>query len=180
MAQLQSEMVDVDENFDLKAYLAAQKFTQYSKIETAIDSGDLTLDDILGCNEQELKEVLIEFEISSIQRNRFVNAIKKLPKSKMNQNNGGDDVSSTPVGAIQLLTTEQQNTINRFSDISAYLQQIIRYGKHLKQRNDIVLKQAQDKVWSSFFFLCFLLLLIIILFVFVFVILLLLIVNRNI
>ena len=88
MAQLESDVVDVDENFGLQTYLTEQKFTEYSKVETAINSGDLTLDDILGCNEQELKQVLSDFEISILQRNRFVRAIKKLPKSKMNQNNG--------------------------------------------------------------------------------------------
>ena len=131
MAQLQSEVIDVDENFDLKNYLTNQKFTEYSKIETAINNGDLTLDDILECNEQELKETLIGFEISPIERNRFVKAIKKLPKSKI---------------------------INRFKfgDILNYLQEIVKSAKDLKQRNKIVLKQAQDKVWSFllwFFFL---------------------------
>ena len=148
MAQVESEIVDVDENFDLKTYLTNEKFTEYSKIETAINSGDLTLDDILECNEQELKQVLDGFKISLIQRNRFVKAIRKLPKSKMNSNQNTGDVF---VGAIPIITTEQQKIINQFGNISDYLQQIIKSGKDLKQRNKIVLKQAQDKVWSSFF-----------------------------
>ena len=56
------------------------------------------------------------------------------------------------VGAIQLIKNEQEKIINRFGGMSKYLEQIIKSGKDIKERNKIALKQAQEKVWCSFFF----------------------------
>ena len=51
-----------------------------------IDSHKLTLDDILVCSESEQKKMLgDEYQISVVQTNRFIKAIKELSTSKMNE-----------------------------------------------------------------------------------------------
>ena len=59
------------------------------------------------------------------------------------------------VGAIQFIKTEQEKIINRFGAMSKYLEQIIKSGKDLKEKNKIALKQAQEKVSCSFFYFFF-------------------------
>ena len=74
---------EMNDNFDLKQYLTEHKFTEYEKIQEAIEKQELTMTDILECNENELKEQLQIYKITAVQRNRFVKAIKLLPQSKM-------------------------------------------------------------------------------------------------
>ena len=71
----------MDEDFNFKTFLENKGFKEYSKIESAIATKEVTLDDIVDCNDIELKQVLESFDVKLIQRNRFVKAIKILKES---------------------------------------------------------------------------------------------------
>ena len=78
--------IGIGGDFDLKQHLLQNNFTEYSKLENAFQAKLITLEDILECDEKELKEQLMLYHISPIQRNRFVKAIKLLPQSKITSN----------------------------------------------------------------------------------------------
>ena len=83
------KQVMTENSFDLESHLKSFEFFEFSKLKSDIDSGKLKLKDILGMTESEIKEMLRdEYHVSVVQRSRFVNAIKSLPKSKMNNPQG--------------------------------------------------------------------------------------------
>ena len=120
--QKESSPSNFVDNFDLKQHLTNQKFTEYAKIAEAFDKQLLTLPDILECNENELKEQLAIYQVSPVQRNRFVNAIKLLPQSKMNAKPHGHDLLTSidlnPESDVEIkynddhINTNKQNNNN--------------------------------------------------------------------
>ena len=141
----QEVKIDVDENFNLKQYLTNQNFKEYSKIEAAIENGDVTIEDILECNEKELKETLEGYNVTAIQRNRFVKAIKLLPESQMNKNNR-DIVNVQNQQTVPILTTEEQKTIDTFGKISDFMAETIKKHENMKEKNKEELTRAIEKV----------------------------------
>ena len=71
---------------DLQKYLESKGFTEYSTIKPYIDRNAFNFNDIIGCNENELDAGLSELGVDDEdQRMVFINAIKELPNSKMNE-----------------------------------------------------------------------------------------------
>ena len=55
------------------------------KLKEHVKSGDLSVDTVNECNEQELNGVAKECGLSILETKRFINAIKKLPNSKVSR-----------------------------------------------------------------------------------------------
>ena len=157
------DLDEVDENFDLKAHVEAGGFTEYDKIADAIKSQQLTLDDILECNETELKDVLSEYGIKTVQKNRFVKAIKKLPNSKMNvkdantqeesKTSSADLVNSG--GAIspmsqKILSDSERLMIDEFSTTSDKLTNFIIEFKQIQKHNSNTFNAAKNKLTALY------------------------------
>ena len=166
----QEKVEENDTNLDLKKYLTEQKFTEYWKIEPAMDKELLTLADIFECNEKELKDELASYEVSPVQRNRFVKAIKQLPQSKMNEknikvatnsnesnsnsnsrsnSNSNSNSSEMKHGQI-LLSTNEQKEIDQLSHISDMLAQCIKSNERIKENNRNTFKLVVQKVKCSY------------------------------
>ena len=71
-----------EKDFSFKTFLLNKGFTEYDKIEPALLSGKLTLEDLLDCNDKELNDELESYGITTIQRKRFIRSIKALSQSK--------------------------------------------------------------------------------------------------
>lgn len=145
MAQDADVDVRVQENFNLRNHLESQNFTEYSKIESAVTNGELTINDILDCNEQELKETLSDYNVKAVQRNRFIKAIKLLPNSKMNQ-------KAQEKLNVVVLTTDEQQVIDKCDKISQFIVQQIKANEETKQTNRAALQHAIGRVM---FIVCF-------------------------
>ena len=55
------------------------------KLKEHLESGDLKVETVTECNEQELTDVAKEYGLSTLQTKDFINAIKKLPNSKVSK-----------------------------------------------------------------------------------------------
>ena len=129
-----SDNQDEKTDFDLQKYLRQYDFTSYHKIAEPIAKGDLSLKDLLDCTESDLKDICKEYGIKTVQRNRLINGIKKLPNSKANQSN--DKSAHTFV----LLTTQEQRGIDELAQISS---QMKKYIDEIKTTCDINEKTAE-------------------------------------
>lgn len=153
MAQLEGQVDQKTEHFDLRNFLENAGFSQYDKIEGAIRNKELTLEDILECNEVELKETLAEYHVKAVQRNRFVKAIKSLPHSKMNQCVGKNkNPFSNKTGSAGLTTThpiinvEQQAMINYLSKALDMIKSGVNKVEKIHKENKDTIMAIKSKV----------------------------------
>ena len=73
-------------NNNLKDYLVQEGFTQFGKLESDFNSAELTFNDIIRMSESDLETMLSkEYKVKVVQKNRFIRAVKKLPRSKVYQ-----------------------------------------------------------------------------------------------
>ena len=140
MSQVEKKSTKSDggekEGFDLETYLRQYDFTSYHKIAEPIAKGDLSLKDLLDCTESDLKDICKEYGIKTVQRNRLINGIKKLPNSKANDAKSNDKSSHTFV----LLTTQEQQNIDTLAKMSTSMKERI---NEIKKACDISDKSAE-------------------------------------
>ena len=67
----------------LKDHLSKYGFNQYNKIADAVEKEEITIKDLLKCSNVDLTEICKEYHISTIQKNRFIEAIENLSKNSI-------------------------------------------------------------------------------------------------
>lgn len=127
------------EGFRLEDHLKANGFTAYDKLSQDFENGELTLDDILDCDENDLKDILNDYNIKTVQKNRFIKAIKKLPKSKMN-------VIKPQKELVFIVNKEHQNQLKNFVKISDFCSQTINDLKNSRTNNKDTIDRAKKQV----------------------------------
>lgn len=137
--------------FNLQKHLENYKFEEYSKIETALRSQELTLEDILECNEKELKDTLEEYGVKAVQRNRFVKAIKALPDSKMYLAHGNSGSYGVHNALLQLSEAEQL-AIDQVNEASKSLASRISTLRLNHKNHQTTIRAAKAKVTFYHYF----------------------------
>ena len=92
---------------DLKEHLTKHGFKQYDKIEEFVNNGDITIEDLIECSVSDLQELCQQHNIQSIQKNRFINAIKKLPNSKASQTQVQQSIVSAMIAETESRVKER-------------------------------------------------------------------------
>ena len=143
MAQVQTEgIVEGEPEIEisnLKDILEKHGFKEYDKIDGAVERKEITLDDLLFCSQVDLSQLCHEYGVSVIQKNRFIAAIKSLPNAQCSN----ETKQNTP---FVFLTTEEQNTINKFDSLKHQTKQAIENAKQISLKNETILKQRQQMI----------------------------------
>ena len=74
---------DVNES-NFKDYLEQNNFNKWEKLASDYNKSNLSYNDIITMNETLLEKMLIDdYKIKAVQASRFINAVKKLPNSRV-------------------------------------------------------------------------------------------------
>lgn len=129
------------DSFNLQEYLIGENFQDYDKIAEPINNGDLTLQDLLDCSESDLTALCNDYNIKTVQKNRFVKAIKKLPNSNANNKNKPSFV---------FLTTNEQNNINKLSKLSTATRDIIAKTNEISDNSQANVTDSKNTIENLF------------------------------
>ena len=129
------------DKFVLKDHLINHGFTEYDKLAKAFETKELTLQDILDCTESDLKDLLTDYGVKIVQRNRFINAIKKLDKSRMNMK-----VTDGNSKELVVLNKEQQSQLQQFIRVSEFCRKTTTQFENLRVKNQATIEKAKEKL----------------------------------
>ena len=146
MASISGIERDVDpEILRFKRHLAANEFLELSKIEDDLDKGRLKVKDILGCTEDELKTSLRQdYNVSIFQANRFVEAVKQYPESRMNRLSRSS--TNSRMNQNRILSSEEQAIIDKFDRMGDFLGRTSNMIPRIRDANTSQINMAIEKV----------------------------------
>lgn len=68
---------------NFKDYVQQEGFTQWANLEEDWNSGDLSYDDIMGMNDEDLEKMLVDdYNVKVAQKRRFIRAVATLSNSQ--------------------------------------------------------------------------------------------------
>ena len=103
---------------DLKDHLAQNGFIEFGKIESAVNNGEITIKDLIECNQTDLQDICQKYGIKSIQKNRFINAIKKLVNSDSSHstNNTESSIVDIMINNMEILINDRIKSLTNLKD----------------------------------------------------------------
>ena len=119
MAQIEGQMCK-DSAF-LKDHLKKYGFYEFHKIAEAVQRKTITRDDLTKCTRTDLIELCKQYSITTIQKNRFIEAIENLD-------------------------SEKQERISILNDLTSSITQTMKDIENTNTRNATAINQAKETI----------------------------------
>ena len=137
---------------DLKEHFLSNGLSNvaYNKLSKDIKNGDMNVDILCKCDENELKMISKDYKLSYLQQKAFVEAVKLLPnanasirnKIKRNNNNNNSNSSNDnnnnnnkAQAHFVFVSPKDQNTLNEMKEVGDKLRQFSNHNKKIKEEN---------------------------------------------
>ena len=137
---------------DLKEHFLSNGLSNvaYNKLSQDVDNGDMTVDILCKCNENELKILSKDYKLSFLQQKAFVEAAKLLKNNNSNNNtdnnkNSGDNDDKHQAQFI-FVSPKDQNILNEMKEAEDKLRQFSNRNSKTKEENVLKISQLIDKL----------------------------------
>ena len=137
-------------SIDLEAHFLRNGMSSrgYQKIKNDIDNGDMSVDILVKFDENELIIMANEYNLSTLQKKAFVEAVKLLPNSKANAvNNNNKNVNSNhKEKEFVFVTQEEQTILNQMDQLKKELRDYTKQCTNVKNNNKSVILSSIKKL----------------------------------
>lgn len=138
---------------DLEAHFLQNGMSSvgYSKIKNDIDGGDMSVDILVKFDENELINMANEYQLSTLQRKAFVEAIKILPNSKANIkinniNNNSNHNNQDRDKQFIFVSPQEQSILNQINRLQEHLTNYSKQCTTVKNTNKKALLSIINKL----------------------------------
>ena len=147
MAQLVDEGTEgqvQDTQIDLKTHLS--KYNVPGGVYELLYDESITVDELITFTIKDLEDWCNEHSLKTIERRRFVNAIKSLPNAQSNKPDNKPKIVEVPVPMPIFLGNEEKEQLSQFDEMKNNVQQMIKEIKEIqtKSSTDGVVKQINS------------------------------------
>ena len=133
---------------DLKEHFLSNGLSNvaYKKLAKDIDNGDMNVDILCECDENELKMLAKDYKLTFLQQKAFVKAAKLLKNNKNSNNNKQQ-------AQFIFVSPKDQNILNEMKEAGDKLKQFTNFNSKMKQENvsKISLLISQLKMYGDKF-----------------------------
>ena len=124
----------------------------FNKLSKDIDNGDMNVDILCKCDENELKMLAKDYKLTFLQQKAFVEAVKLLKNANPSvSDNNKCNNNNKPQAQFIFVSSKDQNILNEMKEAGDKLRQFLSYNKKMKEENasKISLLISQLKIYGD-------------------------------